>query len=155
MPLFLEANLASSTNHCHLCAWDATPSSPCSGRLLRRTPFLRCRGYRRVVLIGVGLGSLRHLDRRAAQFAARSAVLWSRCPHRDGGTVPNIQPPHKPSCVAVGSVHPYFAICTKSLFATLAGTACGSKCCGDRQLSKIPTCCTQLTVHFGAHPVCV
>ena len=47
---------------------------------------------------------------------------------------------------------PYFVICTRSLFAP---TIPGSNVCGDRQLSKIPTCCTQDTVHFAAHPLCV
>ena len=31
----------------------------------------------------------------------------------------------------------------------------GFSVCGDRQLSRIPTCCTQLTVHRGAQPLCV
>src|SRR6202007_2983310 len=47
---------------------------------------------------------------------------------------------------------PHFAICTSSFFAS---TASGCKLCPARQLSSIPTCCTQLTVHLGAHPLCV
>ncbi len=47
--------------------------------------------------------------------------------------------------------YPHFAICTKSALAA----ASGCSVCRPRQLSRIPTCCTQLTVHLGAHPLCV
>src|ERR1700675_46704 len=48
----------------------------------------------------------------------------------------------------------YFAIWTRSLF---GGAAIGIGCrvCGDLQLSRIPTCWTQLTVQRDAHPLCV
>ena len=59
-----------------------------------------------------------------------------------------------PDPIKVMTSPAYFAICTKSLFAG-ATIGMGCRVCGDRQLSKIPTCCTQLTVHRGAHPLCV
>src|SRR5208283_5773682 len=49
----------------------------------------------------------------------------------------------------------HFPICTRSPFASGTGWAWGCNVCFARQLSNIPTCCTQLTVHRGAHPLCV
>ena len=58
------------------------------------------------------------------------------------------------SVISVVKSPAYFAICTRSLFAG-AAIGIGCKVCGDRQLSRIPTCCTQLTVQRDAHPLCV
>src|SRR5262249_404115 len=47
-------------------------------------------------------------------------------------------------------VVPYFPICTSSLAGAGAGAiGTGLSVCGSRQLSRIPTCCTQETVHRG------
>src|SRR5579859_3672302 len=59
-----------------------------------------------------------------------------------------------PDPVEVVNFPSYFAICTRSLFPG-ATTGMGCSVCGERQLSRIPTCCTQLTVQRGAHPLCV
>lgn len=81
------------------------------------------------------------------------SVRQQQCPKKQKRGFPRLFSPASLPGRQRSSLH--LLICTRPL--RLVSTACwiGFKVCSARQLSRIPTCCTQLTVHLGAHPLWV